>query len=309
MIIVSASIDLYLQHLADKFGCELVCTRAQFALDGYQKHFASPNCVKEEKVKGITALLGDLQAYDVQAYGNSADDFAMLSLVKNHEHAHSNDFGERSWRTLVKRYLKLMRVHQYVKNCFVFIPLFFAGKFFEPDLLGQCFLCFVVFCLVSSFIYILNDIRDIKEDRNHALKRFRPIASGQVAIPEAVTLAAGLLLGMSILALSCLPVYACGMVLLYLVLHLSYVYIFKYVALIDIVCVALGFNLRVFAGGFACGLTISTWLALLVFLLSMFLVMGKRWDDLARYEQNPYLKIRPAMYSYNKEFSLSSLTF
>lgn len=156
---------------------------------------------------------------------------------------------------------------------------------------------------------MLNDLKDRDEDRNHPTKKYRPLARGAVQPSQAVVCSAICMTGS--LILSGFLGSACLLcVIAYLLLNLFYVFIGKQKALLDIVCIAIGYVLRVLAGMFVINAGMSHWLVLMVFLLSMFLAIGKRWDDLSKVEQKKITgSTRPSLMGYSKNFVIASLTF
>ncbi|MFI3270976.1 MAG: UbiA prenyltransferase family protein [Pseudomonadota bacterium] len=205
--------------------------------------------------------------------------------------------------------LRLMRISQYTKNIFVFFPLFFSANLFNLSLLTNSCIMFISFCFVASSIYILNDIRDVEEDRNHPTKCMRPIASGEVRPRVAVLFSACLFIISFTIAYS-LSIPCAMVILTYFSLNIFYVYFAKNYAIIDIACISIGFVLRTIAGSFAIDHSLSHWLTLMVFLLCMFLALGKRWDDMCL-EKNEQTtgKIRDSIKSYSRPFILASMTF
>lgn len=183
--------------------------------------------------------------------------------------------------------LKLMRPYQWVKNVFVFIPLFFGGQLTEMDQLLNSIIMFVAFCLAASSIYCFNDIIDVEADRNHYAKRNRPIASGAVSIKEAYVIMF-LLIAVSIAILWFLlsDVNALMIVAFYWLLQVAYCAILKRQAIIDVTILAFGFVLRIIAGGIAADVTVSKWLVLMTFLLTLFLGFAKRRDDVLLYNKD-----------------------
>ena len=207
-------------------------------------------------------------------------------------------------------FLRLLRIPQYTKNGFVLLPLFFSGQMFHTPSLVRCGAAFVAFCFAASAIYILNDIHDVEEDRRHPVKKNRPIASGEVSPGMAGIFS----IFLALLALttgwltSSLPCFfvVCG----YLTLNLFYIYLGKQKSILDVACIALGFELRAIGGALAISQSLSQWLVLMVFLLCMFLGLGKRWDDLCLTEQTETIgKIRASIDGYSKKFVLSAMTF
>jgi len=173
-----------------------------------------------------------------------------------------------------------MRPHQWVKNVFVLAPVVFAKELFDVALLLRAAGAFVVFCLLAGAVYTVNDIVDAPADRVHPVKRYRPIASGIVPIHTAKVFATTLfVLGMAG-ALYFPPLFvliAC----LYFVQNLAYSFKLKSIAYADVACIALGFVLRVIAGGLATRIQVSGYLLACTALLALFLGFGKRSHELA----------------------------
>ena len=180
----------------------------------------------------------------------------------------------------MKKYLKLMRIHHYLKNLLVFAALACSGLLFDSRKLLSCILGFFTFSLISSVVYIINDIMDREKDRCHPKKCHRPIASGAVSPTQAGLLASGLL----IVALLCnglifsLP--ATALLLGYLVLNLGYSMGLKKIPLVDVAILVSGFWIRVLYGALITGIQISDWLYLTIVMLAFFLALGKRRNEL-----------------------------
>ncbi|MFB9119626.1 decaprenyl-phosphate phosphoribosyltransferase [Bergeyella porcorum] len=205
------------------------------------------------------------------------------------------------------KYLKLLRVEQWVKNAFVFLPLFFSGNFFQEGLLLQSIYAFMVFSLTASCIYIVNDYSDIEADKKHPEKKYRPLASGVISKPLALSILASLILG--IVGLMWfgqqyfgINIWKFGAIILfYFVMNLGYTFHLKHVAIIDVCIVSLGFVLRVLAGGYATGIPISQWAILLTFVLALVLALGKRRGELINAQISG--KTRKALDGYNVQFA------
>jgi 4-hydroxybenzoate polyprenyltransferase len=180
--------------------------------------------------------------------------------------------------------LAAARPKQWIKNAFVFAALIFAKKLGEPADVLQTIAAFVLFSVLSSGVYLLNDAADAEADRRHPLKADRPIAAGRLSVRLAVTVAAGvLLLG---LACSALLDYRFGMVAAgYVVLMLAYTFYLKHLVLIDVFTIAGGFVLRAAGGAAVVHVNISPWLYLCTILLSLFLGFGKRRHELLLLEE------------------------
>lgn len=184
----------------------------------------------------------------------------------------------------MKKLLKLIRPHQWLKNGFVFIPMFFGGGLLNTDNIVHGIITFFSFSFIASSIYCFNDIIDVDDDRRHPIKCQRPIASGAIGITSAyVLMAVMVLLSFSLLLL--LPSQGgkvAAVVLFYFVMNLTYCAKLKQYAILDVCIIAFGFVLRILAGGTATGIMLSNWLVLMTFLLTLFLSFAKRRDDVVR---------------------------
>jgi 4-hydroxybenzoate polyprenyltransferase len=171
--------------------------------------------------------------------------------------------------------LKLLRPRQWTKNAVCMAGAFFGGHIFHGATLSRACLAAAAFCAASSFVYILNDVFDRERDRNHPRKKFRPIASGQVSVVQALILAA-VVLAVAVALGACLGPAVLGILGTYAVLNISYSAALKNLSLVDATVVAAGFILRVYAGAVAVNVTPSAWLLLCTFFLALFLAFGKR---------------------------------
>ena len=181
--------------------------------------------------------------------------------------------------------LRLIRPRQWIKNFAIFASITFAGELFDPPVVSKIIVGFFVFCGLASSTYIINDIFDIKKDRLHPFKRFRPIASGEVPILLASALAAVLMLGSLVFAANITPTFF-AICLVYLLIQFLYSSVLKSIAVIDILAIAAGYILRVYAGEFASGFHISVWLLLTTISISLFLAVGKRRSELTLLSQS-----------------------
>ena len=206
----------------------------------------------------------------------------------------------------MNRYLKLMRVHHYMKNLLVFAALVCSGQLFVPAKLCAGVLGFFAFCATSSAIYIINDIRDCEKDRRHPTKCRRPIASGAVSVCNAIILAVVLFV---LAALFIAPVFklsAVLLLLLYIVLNLAYSFGLKNVPIADITVLAAGFVIRVIYGAQLTDIVISNWLYLSVFALSFYLALGKRRGELIHVSDDH--NTRSVLKAYPLDFLNRSMT-
>ena len=191
----------------------------------------------------------------------------------------------------MKKYIKLMRVHHYIKNFLVFAALVCSGQLFNGEKLLAGALGFGAFCLISSVIYVVNDIRDVEKDRLHPTKCKRPIASGAVSVKQGWLLAVGLfVLSMGLNALEFHPV-STALLLLYFVLNLAYSFGLKNVPMVDVTILVSGFLIRILYGAFITGITISNWLYLTVIALAFYFSLGKRRNDLKHLKDGQTRKV------------------
>jgi decaprenyl-phosphate phosphoribosyltransferase len=175
--------------------------------------------------------------------------------------------------------LKAARPHQWVKNLFVAAPLVFARRMYDPDAVGRSLLAVLCFCLLSSAVYLINDIVDVEKDRAHPLKRFRPIASGAIGVGTA-RVAAGVAAVGSLVIGAWLSLAFAAVGAGYLLLNLAYSFGLKRVAFLDVACISLGFLLRVLGGALAIPVEASGWLLVCTLLLAALLGFGKRAHEL-----------------------------
>ena len=175
--------------------------------------------------------------------------------------------------------LKILRPHQWVKNTFIFIPLFFGGSLFDMADWTSSLVAFVAFSFAASAIYSINDIVDVEADKKHPKKCKRPIAAGLVSKRQASLLA--IILAIAALALPfLLNNWMLSVVIaIYLAMNLCYCIRLKHYAIIDVCLVALGFVMRIVAGGVATDIVLSRWIVMMTFLLTLFLSFAKRRDD------------------------------
>jgi decaprenyl-phosphate phosphoribosyltransferase len=202
--------------------------------------------------------------------------------------------------------IRLIRVKQWVKNLFLFIPTFFAGNLFDIPQLKLLLLGVLAFSLAASGVYVINDYQDRELDRIHTRKKTRPIASGEVKEVTAwilmITLAGGGLL------LAYYIEHSFFYLLLgYLILNVAYSMGLKNVPILDLFIVASGFLVRIYCGGIIAHVPITHWLSIMIMLLALFIVLAKRRDDLLIQSETGEI-VRKASRSYNLEFINSCLT-
>lgn len=200
----------------------------------------------------------------------------------------------------------LLRPHQWLKNVFIFLPLFFDGKILMKEYLTPSLVAFFAYSFAASGIYCFNDIYDFEADKLHPKKCKRPIASGAISMSMGYTL----MVICFITSLCIIYLYdwmvgnqeiLFGIIITYLVMNIAYCIKLKQFAIVDVFIIAVGFVLRVFAGGFATGIYLSHWIVLMTFLLTLFMAFAKRRDDVVMYE-NTGIKARKNVNRYNLNF-------
>lgn len=196
--------------------------------------------------------------------------------------------------------IKLLRVKEWIKNLFIFIPAFFAGTFNDVSRYPYLLFGFLAFSFVASGIYIFNDYRDVKEDRLHPIKKNRPLASGAVSLKLAFNIMWILFIGGLAIGFY-LDKKVFMILLIYAVFNLLYSSGLKHVSILDVLILSSGFILRVIAGGVISVVPISQWLIIMVFLLSLFLALAKRRDDLLIFITSNKVT-RKSIKEYNMDF-------
>ena len=187
----------------------------------------------------------------------------------------------KMWLSL-RIYLREMRIKSWLKNLFVLFPIVFSLELFEWNTLFEAIILTVAFCLISSAIYVLNDISDVEKDREHEVKKNRPIASGQIPISRAwILLICLMVVGFGMVIWVNVP--SCLLTLTYVIINILYSKLLKTVVIIDCFCIATGFILRVMVGGTIVSAGVSGWMFLTVLSLSLFMAFGKRRGELHTY--------------------------
>ncbi len=193
-----------------------------------------------------------------------------------------------------------MRPHQYSKNVFIFLPLFFALQITNSELLISVFIAFIAFSLTASAIYTFNDYNDIEDDRQHPKKKSRPLASGDISKSQAIIIMAILAIaGFTLMAT--LSIKAVGIMAAYVVMNIAYSLYLKHIAILDVAIIAIGFVLRLFIGSVVTEIPLSMWIVIMTFLLALFMALAKRRDDMLIYLETGK-KMRKVIDGYNLQF-------
>jgi decaprenyl-phosphate phosphoribosyltransferase len=211
-----------------------------------------------------------------------------------------------SGKATVASVVRLIRVRQWVKNLFLFIPSFFAGSAFNMTNIQALLSGFLAFSLVASGIYILNDYQDRDSDRLHPKKKLRPIAAGEISTTSAWIMII-VFTGSGLFLAGALSQSFFYLTLVYLLINTAYCVGLKNVPIVDLFIVSSGFLIRVYCGGVLSNIEITHWLSLMILLLALFLVVAKRRDDLIIQSKTGGI-LRKSSRTYNLEFINSCLT-
>ncbi len=171
--------------------------------------------------------------------------------------------------------LSALRPKQWIKNLLVFAPLVFSREFLNPGSVKLAVIVFGIFCATASGIYLLNDLLDRDSDKKHFIKKQRAIASGKLS-PKIAAATSATLIIVSIFLAAKLSLTVAGIIVGYIFLQIAYSVFLKHITIIDLLAIASGFILRIFAGGAAINVEISNWLLAITFLLALLLATGKR---------------------------------
>ncbi len=200
----------------------------------------------------------------------------------------------------VRALLKSMRPHQWVKNLLLFGGLVFSQSLLDPARVLLALQGFLLFCLASSAVYLLNDLHDIEKDRQHPKKRLRPLASGALSPRAAMTAMAGLA-AMAVWGGFLLGVTFGALVAIYLIQNVAYTHSLKRQPILDVMCIASGFVLRAIAGSIVIGTVPSPWIVLCTMTLAVFVGFGKRRHELVSLSENA-TKHRDCLAGYSQQF-------
>ena len=188
------------------------------------------------------------------------------------------DFNKKIKTSIAFQVVRTARPRQWIKNLSLYAALFFSGFLFESNFFSKVTQATLIFTIITSSVYIFNDIIDAPQDKLHPYKKKRPIPSGKLPIPTAAFVAiAGFFLGL-LLAWNMTPFFFI-MVLSYTILHFTYGLYLKKIPILDVFSIATGFIIRVYAGAIVVNLHMSVWFLLTVVSLALFLAVGKRQSE------------------------------
>ena len=194
-----------------------------------------------------------------------------------------------------------IRPHQWVKNLLIFAPIVFVGQLLNWLLLERTILAFVSFCLIASSVYVLNDIFDLKEDRQHSKKRNRPLASGEINLIEAKILSFFLFIFGIGLAYYVSQVFLV-ILLFYFAFNFFYSWRLKHLVVLDLMMVAAMYLIRVYAGAVVINVPVSNWLLLTTLFIALFIAIAKRRTEIVANQNNGDIATRRVLSDYSVQF-------
>ena len=189
------------------------------------------------------------------------------------------------------------------------MPLFFGGALLHWQQAKASLIAFAAFSLAASAIYCLNDVIDAPSDRQHEKKRTRPVASGQISPTKALIIATFLSIAAIVLPLLTLQNgwKVAAVITAYLLINVAYCLWIKQIAVVDVCIIAFGFVLRLLAGSLATDIILSQWIVLMTFLVTLFMALSKRRDDVIRYDSTGVI-LRKNITRYNIQFLNQAIT-
>ncbi|MEE3343070.1 MAG: UbiA prenyltransferase family protein [Bacilli bacterium] len=198
----------------------------------------------------------------------------------------------------IKDYLKLVRINHYLKNVLIFLPIIFSGNLFNKEKLINVIIGFIIFSLISSTIYIINDIKDINNDKAHFQKKNRPLASETIKIKEAIVLFFILIIASIILIyFSSLNIKALLYIIIYIIINILYTFYLKNKPIVDITVLSSLFVIRVLYGAAIINVEVSNWLNLTIMSAAFYLALSKRNNELKN-----TIKAREVLKYYSNDY-------
>lgn len=254
----------------------VIASSARRNLKGREKLRAIHEAESEARRDAGFHYVGDCKA-DLPLWAKAARGYSVRHRPKDHAVEMLEAAPASGWSAL----LKAMRPHQWAKNALIFVPVLTAGLVTDPAALGRAGVAAILFSLLASGVYLLNDVVDIDADRAHATKRRRPLASGALSVPAALA-ASAVLMTLPIVATALLMGPGLALVLIvYLILTTAYSLRLKAVMTLDVITLACLYTIRIFAGSVAVGVTTSFWLFTFSVFLFLSLAYLKRYTELA----------------------------
>jgi 4-hydroxybenzoate polyprenyltransferase len=208
---------------------------------------------------------------------------------------------------MIREYLKLIRIKHWIKNVFVFVPVMFSKNLFTFEYILEVVYAFFAFSIASSIVYVFNDINDKAEDRFHPVKKYRPIASGKITVFKASIVLIVMIVSLSFSSFL-FPTSFIIVLSLYIFINFMYTIWLKKVVIVDLLCIAAGFMLRVLGGAYVINVDVSNWLVLTTLFISLFLAVMKRRSELEAQSANNSTREVLAHYSIKFIDQISMVT-
>jgi 4-hydroxybenzoate polyprenyltransferase len=307
LILATASNERYAQAISDHLGF-------------FDKTFASNGEVNLSSHKKREKLVAEYGEKGFDYAGNSHDDIAVWKSAERAYVINPSNGVERAARKignverviesrppLAKMWAKSLRLHQWLKNLLIFVPLLAAHKLSSPDLVIAALLAFLTFGLCASSVYLLNDLLDLEDDRHHPVKRRRPLASGALPLSSGLALFPVLLVGAFAAAWALLPLRFCVVLLGYYALTLAYSMYLKRQVMVDVVVLAMLYTIRIIAGTAAIAGELTFWLLAFSMFIFLSLALVKRYAELHSMRERGLVKTRGRGYVASDLSLLSSL--
>lgn len=292
-VIASASPEFLIKAVMKKINPEAVVIATK--MNKKTGKIDGKNCKGDEKVNRIYKHLkiskekiNSKAIIFENCYTDSTSDFPLFDISNNKYIVCGEKvypFGKQKvgLTSKIKYSIKQLRVKHYLKNALIALPLFFSGKLTNWPLVLKVICTIVAFSLMCSVVYIVNDLIDAKNDRKHPKKRKRPIASYMLKKHEAIILAVVLISGSFFTCFYCVGknLFAFYIILGYAVFNFLYSLVFKQIPIIDVICLAICYIVRLLLGGLVVGVDISNWLYLTVLFAALLMGLGKRRNEIS----------------------------
>lgn len=307
LVLATATHERYAHAIADHLGI-------------FDATFATADGVNLSARRKRDRLVAEYGEKNFDYVGNSHDDVAVWESAA-HAYVVNPDSGvERAARKvgnvervietrppLLKTWTKSLRLHQWLKNMLIFVPLLAAHKLGQPSLIGLAVLAFFAFGLCASSVYLLNDLLDLEDDRHHPTKRRRPLASGALPLTWGCALFPVLLAAAFLLAKFCLPWRFCVVLVCYYALTLAYSMFLKRQVMVDVVVLAMLYTIRIVAGTAAIAAHLTFWLLAFSMFIFLSLALVKRYAELHAMQARGQVKTRGRGYQSTDLPLISSL--
>jgi 4-hydroxybenzoate polyprenyltransferase/phosphoserine phosphatase len=285
LVLATASNEKFAEAIAVNLGIfhDVLASNANVNLSGRRKLKRLKEYFGDQEFDYAANAIVDLPLWDAAQYALLVNPERGVKAAVERQSRIGRIFDDRSGSPF-RRYLKALRLHQWLKNLLIFVPLLMSHRFDDPLLVGQALLAFLAFGLCASSVYLLNDLLDLPDDREHPTKRHRPFAAGNISIINGALMIPALLVAALALAFV-LPIEFVGVMALYYVITLAYSLWLKRAALIDVLTLAGLYTIRIIAGGAAVTIVPSFWLLAFSMFLFLSLALVKRFTELQTMQQ------------------------